>query len=77
MFHLVVQAIITLALIVQCVVGKNYHGFACSQLNPHRYRDGATSEGAFTRRVLLACRIPKPLIEILVGRRLKEFEPEP
>lgn len=75
--HLVVQVLITLALIVQCVLGKNYHGFACERLNPNRYRDGAMSEGAFTRKVLLACRVPKPVIELLVGRRLDEFKQEP
>lgn len=77
LIHLAVQAIITLALIVQCVLGKNYHGFACLQLNPHRFRDGAMSEGAFTRKVLLTCRVPEPLIETLVGRRLDEFKPDP
>jgi hypothetical protein len=76
LIHLAVQAIITLALIVQCVLGKNYHGFACGLVNPNRYRVGAMSEGAFTRKVLLACRVPKPWIEALVGRRLDEFTPE-
>jgi hypothetical protein len=76
-FPLVVQELVTLALIIQCVLGKNYHGIACKQLNPDHYRDGAMSEGAFTRKVLLACRVPKPLIESLVGRRLEEFNQEP
>ena len=71
--HLSIQAVITLILVVQCVLGRNYHGLACTQINPHRYRDGAMSEGAFTRRVLLAFRVPKPLVETLVGRRLDEF----
>lgn len=71
---LIIQAVVTTMLIVQCVFGKNYHGIACAQINPQRYRLGAMSEGAFTRRVLLACHIPKPLIETLVGRRLDEFD---
>lgn len=74
--HLAIQALITILLIAQCVLGKNYHGLACTLLNPSRYREGAMSEGAFTRRVLLACRVPKPLIESLVGRRLDEFKPD-
>lgn len=64
-------------LIVQCLLGKNYHGLACAQINPRRYRDGAMSEGAFTRKVLLTCRVPRPLVEMLVGRRLDEFNTEP
>lgn len=72
--HLIIQLLITTALIVQCVLGKNYHGFACTRINPERYRVGAMTEGAFTRRVLLACQLPKPLIEALTGRRLDEFE---
>ena len=74
--HLALQAVITLMLIVQCLLGKNYHGLACAQINP-RYRDGAMSEGAFTRKVLLTCRVPRPLVEMLVGRRLDEFNTEP
>ncbi len=75
--HLAIQAVITLILIVQCILGRNYHGLACTQINPLRYRDGAMSEGAFTRRVLLNCRVPKPLVELLIGRRLDEFRSEP
>lgn len=74
--HLALQAVITLMLIVQCLLGKNYHGLACAQINPRRYRDGAMSEGAFTRKVLLTCRVPRPLVEMLVGRRLDEFNTE-
>ena len=59
---------------IQCVFGKNYHGFACERINAERYREGAMTEGAFTRRVLIACRLPRPMIEKLVGRRLDEFE---
>lgn len=76
MIHLTVQAIITLAIIAQCVLGKNYHGFACTLINPLRYREGAMQEGAFTRNVLLACRVPRPWVETLVGRRLDEFTSE-
>jgi len=73
LIHISIQTLITAALITQCVFGKNYHGFACDRINPERYRAGALSEGAFTRQVLLACRVPKPLVEILIGRRLAEF----
>jgi hypothetical protein len=72
--HLAIQLLITFALIIQCVLGKNYHGIACVRINPQRYRSGALSEGAFTRRVLIACRVPKPMIEQLIGRRLDEFD---
>lgn len=71
--HLAAQCVITAGLIANCVFGKNYHGFACTRINPNGYRDGALAEGAFTRRVLLACRIPKPVVEILIGRKLDEF----
>jgi len=73
LLHLIIQTAVTAALITQCVLSKNYHGFACNRINPARYRAGALSEGAFTRKVLLACRVPKPLVEILIGRRLDEF----
>jgi len=72
--HLVIQTAITVILIVQCVLGKHYHGLACATVNPTRYRDGALSEGAFTRKVLLTCRVPKPLVEILIGRRLDDLK---
>ena len=72
--HLVVQLLITTALVVQCMTSKNYHGLACERINPNGFRDGARTEGAMTRRVLLACRIPKPIIEIMTGRRLEEFD---
>jgi len=71
-----IQALITFVLIVQCVLGKNYHGLACVQINPHRFREGAMSEGALTRRVLIACHVPKPLVELLTGRRLDDFNAE-
>lgn len=74
--HLAIQAVVTLALIVQCVLGKNYHGIACAQINPKRYRDGAMLEGSLTRHVLVACCVPRPLIEALIGRRLNEFRRE-
>lgn len=74
--HMVIQGLITAALIVQCVSGQNYYGFACVWINPNHYRNGALSEGALTRKVLLACKVPKPLIEALVGRRLEEFRTE-
>ena len=72
--HIGIQTIVTACLIAHCMFGKNYHGFACERINPYRYRDGAMTEGAFTRHVLLCCRVPKPLIEMLVGRQLHEFE---
>jgi len=75
--HLVLQAAVTLGLILQCVIGRNYHGIGCTWINPANYRAGALSEGAFTRRVLLAWRVPKPLIEFLTGRRLNEFQTDP
>ena len=72
--HVAIQSVITAALIIQCVWSRNYHGFACERINHRHYREGAMAEGAFTRRVLLACRLPRPLIEKLVGRRLDEFD---
>lgn len=69
-----IQLMITIALVAHCVCGKNYHGFACSVINPEGYRRGAMTEGAFTRRVLLKCGLPRPVIEKLTGRKLNEFD---
>lgn len=68
------QLLVTLGLILHCVLGKHYHGLACAQINPNGFRAGAMKEGEFTRRILLACRVPRPIIERLIGRRLDEFE---
>ena len=68
-----IQSLIAIGLIVHCVLGRNYQGLCCEQVNPQGFRSGALLEGAFTRRVLLGCRVPKPLIETLIGRRLDEF----
>ena len=77
MIHLSIQTAITLVLIVQCLFGRSYHGIACAKINPSHYREGAVSEGAFTRKVLLTCRVPRRIVEILVGRRLDEFNTDP
>jgi len=71
---IIIQMVVTILLIAHCVMGKNDHGWLCERINPHRYRVGASSEGAFTRKVLLSIRLPKALIEVLVGRRLAEFD---
>lgn len=73
--HLIIQMVITLALILQCLLDKQYHGFLCGRVNPLGFRTGALTEGTFTRTVLLACRVPKTWIEFLTGRRLEEFHP--
>lgn len=71
--HLVGQLAVTAILIANCVLGRNYHGFACQRINPTNFRSGANTEGQFTRRVLLACPVPKRVVELLVGRKLDEF----
>lgn len=76
LIHVATQVTVTSLLIANCVFGRNYHGFACEWINSQNYRNGALAEGAFTRRVLIACRVPRPLIELLVGRRLSEFDSE-
>lgn len=71
---LALQGVVTIVLIGQCVLSRNYHGWGCARVNPHGYRAGALSEGAFTRTVLLTCRVPRRLVELLVGRNLNEFD---
>jgi len=68
------QEAVTLGLIWNCVASRNYHGIACERMNPNHFREGARSEGALTRRVLQACRLPTPVIEVLIGRKLNEFD---
>lgn len=74
--HVASQLLVTLLLIVNCVLGRNYHGLWCEWINPSGYRKGALTEGAFTRRVLIGCKVPRPLIELLIGRKLTEFDQE-
>ena len=64
------QLPVTAILIIQTVLGRNYHGVACEWINPERYRSGALSEGAFTSRVLRWCRVPPRAIEVLTGRKV-------
>lgn len=75
-FHLIAQAVVTIALIGNCLWSMNYHGLWCETINPDGYLDGAFTEGAFTRRMLIRCQVPQSWIELLTGRRLREFEKE-
>lgn len=72
--HLAIQLAATVLLIANCVMGANYHGFACDRINPTGYRMGAMTEGSFTRHVLLGCRVPRRMVELLTGRKLEEFD---
>jgi hypothetical protein len=66
------QLPITALLIGSTLLGRNYHGIACRRINPHGYRTGAKSEGAFTRRVLRGLGVPPRAIEVLTGREPAE-----
>lgn len=72
--HLGIQQFITGVLVVHCLLSKDYHGIGCARWNPDHFHDGAMTEGALTRRILNRFRCPKRFIEVLVGRRLDEFE---
>src|SRR5262249_16609096 len=64
-FIVLTQLPITAGLVVHTLLGRNYHGIACEWINPHRYKTGALSEGAFTIRVLQRLGVPTGTIEIL------------
>lgn len=68
------QSAFTGVLIVQCVLSRNYHGIACEQINSEGYRKGAKAEGALTRGVLKRIGVPNSVIQILIGRKTKDFE---